>query len=76
MVDCYSHRARRKKINDNSPNELADPNNLIRFLLDIGDRTKSMILATATITNPTSQDYHRDNLLLVYRSDLFPVILQ
>ena len=43
-----AHRARRKKINDNSPNEPADPNNLMKFLLEISDRTKSMILATAT----------------------------
>jgi superfamily II DNA or RNA helicase len=43
-----AHRARRKKINDNSPNEPADPNNLMSFLLEISDRTKSMILATAT----------------------------
>jgi hypothetical protein len=43
-----AHRARRKKINDNSLNEPADPNNLMRFLLEISDRTKSMILATAT----------------------------
>jgi ERCC4-related helicase len=43
-----AHRARRKKINDNSPNEPPDPNNLMRFLWNISDRTKSMILATAT----------------------------
>lgn len=43
-----AHRARRKKINDNSPNEPPDPNNLMRFLWEISDRTKSMILATAT----------------------------
>lgn len=43
-----AHRARRKKINDNSPNEAADPNNLMRFLFEISDRTKSLILATAT----------------------------
>lgn len=43
-----AHRARRKKINDNSPNEPADPNNLMQFLFEISDRTKSMILATAT----------------------------
>ena len=43
-----AHRARRKKINDNSPNEPPDPNNLMRFLHEISDRAKSMILATAT----------------------------
>jgi superfamily II DNA or RNA helicase len=43
-----AHRARRKKIHDNSPSEPANPNNLMRFLLEISDRTKSMILATAT----------------------------
>ncbi len=43
-----AHRARRKKINDNSPNEPVDPNKLMSFLLAIGGQTKSMILATAT----------------------------
>ena len=43
-----AHRARRKKINNNSPNEPATPNNLMSFLSEISARTKSMILATAT----------------------------
>jgi superfamily II DNA or RNA helicase len=43
-----AHRSRRNKINDNSPNEPAVPNKLMSFLIAISDRTKSMILATAT----------------------------
>jgi superfamily II DNA or RNA helicase len=43
-----AHRSRRKKINENSPNEPAVPNKLMSFLIAISDRTKSMILATAT----------------------------
>jgi PLD-like domain/SNF2-related domain len=43
-----AHRSRRNKINDNSPNEPAVPNKLMSFLMAISDRTKSMILATAT----------------------------
>jgi len=43
-----AHRARRRKISDNSPNEPLEPNNLMQFLLAISDRTKSMMLATAT----------------------------
>jgi superfamily II DNA or RNA helicase len=43
-----SHRARRRKI---SPDELtakAEVNNLLSFIYAIGDRTRSMLLATAT----------------------------
>lgn len=43
-----AHRSRRRKINDNSLTEKADPNNLMAFLLKIGEKTKSMLLATAT----------------------------
>ena len=43
-----AHRARRRKISDQSVFERADPNNLMRFLWEMGPRTKSMLLATAT----------------------------
>jgi superfamily II DNA or RNA helicase len=43
-----AHRARRKKINDQSLYEPPDPNNLMRFLREISPRTKSLLLATAT----------------------------
>ncbi|MBT6340362.1 MAG: DEAD/DEAH box helicase family protein [Desulfobacula sp.] len=43
-----AHRARRKKINDQSMYEKADPNNLMRFMKEMSPRTKSMLLATAT----------------------------
>ncbi|MFH2039532.1 MAG: phospholipase D-like domain-containing anti-phage protein, partial [Chloroflexota bacterium] len=48
IVIDEAHRARRKKINDQSVYEKADPNNLMRFLWEISPRTKSMLLATAT----------------------------
>lgn len=48
IVVDEAHRARRKKINDQSMFEKADPNNLMRFLWEIGPKTKSMLLATAT----------------------------
>jgi len=43
-----AHRARRRKVNDEAMFKKADPNNLMRFLLEISSRTKSMLLATAT----------------------------
>jgi len=43
-----AHRARRRKINDQSIFEKADPNNLMRFLWEMSPKTKSMLLATAT----------------------------
>ena len=43
-----AHRARRKKINDQSMYEKADPNNLMQFMKEMSPRTKSMLLATAT----------------------------
>ncbi len=48
-----SHRARRRKVPkvDAGPEEVdekADPNNLMAFLRQIGPKTKSMLLATAT----------------------------
>ena len=48
IVVDEAHRARRKKINDQSMFETADPNNLMRFLWEIGPKTKSLLLATAT----------------------------
>jgi superfamily II DNA or RNA helicase len=43
-----AHRSRRRKVNDKSVEEKAEPNNLMAFLLKIGMKTKSMLLATAT----------------------------
>ena len=43
-----AHRSRRKKIGENCLEERADPNNLMRFLQTISQKTKSMLLATAT----------------------------
>ncbi|MDN5276740.1 MAG: hypothetical protein PWR01_705 [Clostridiales bacterium] len=43
-----AHRARRRNLGPGKENEKADPNNLMRFLMEISKRTKSMLLATAT----------------------------
>ena len=43
-----AHRSRRRKVNDKSVEEKAEPNNLMAFLLQIGMKTKSLLLATAT----------------------------
>ena len=48
-----AHRARRRKVpkvdaNADEINERADPNKLMAFLREIGPKTKSMLLATAT----------------------------
>ena len=48
-----AHRARRRKVpkvdaNADEINEKADPNKLMAFLREIGPKTKSMLLATAT----------------------------
>jgi len=43
-----AHRIRRRSLGPGSEGEIADANNLMRFLLDISLRTKSMLLATAT----------------------------
>lgn len=48
-----AHRARRRKVpkvdaNADEVNERADPNKLMAFLREIGPKTKSMLLATAT----------------------------
>ena len=43
-----AHRARRKNLGPGKEDEKPDPNNLMKFLLEISKRTKSMLLATAT----------------------------
>ena len=43
-----AHRSRRRKVTDKALEEKAEPNNLMAFLLKIGMKTKSMLLATAT----------------------------
>lgn len=42
------HRARRKNLGEGKEQEKAQPNNLLEFLLEISNKTKSMLLATAT----------------------------
>ncbi len=42
------HRARRKNYSPNKEVQKPEPNNLMRFLLQISKKTKSMLLATAT----------------------------
>lgn len=42
------HRARRRNLGAKRFNEKPDPNHLLSFLQDLGGRTKSMLLATAT----------------------------
>ncbi len=43
-----AHRARRRNLGSEKENEKPNPNNLMKFLLEISKRTKSMLLATAT----------------------------
>lgn len=43
-----AHKARRNNRTPFKPTEAPDPNNLMQFLLDVSDKTKSMLLATAT----------------------------
>lgn len=43
-----AHRARRKKFGPAAENQKADPNNLMAFLHEVAQQTKSMLLATAT----------------------------
>ncbi|MDK2821468.1 MAG: hypothetical protein PWP31_1433 [Clostridia bacterium] len=43
-----AHRARRKNLGPDKEDEKPVPNNLMKFLLEISRRTKSMLLATAT----------------------------
>ncbi|MBI4028159.1 MAG: DEAD/DEAH box helicase family protein [Verrucomicrobia bacterium] len=43
-----SHRARRRNLQPGCEREAPEPNNLMRFLLEIAPRTRSLLLATAT----------------------------
>jgi superfamily II DNA or RNA helicase len=43
-----AHRARRKNLAPGKENKKPNPNNLMKFLLEISKRTKSMLFATAT----------------------------
>jgi len=43
-----AHRSRRRNLKEGAENERAEPNNLMRFLLNLSKSTKSMLLATAT----------------------------
>jgi hypothetical protein len=43
-----AHRARRSNLGPAHREEKAEPNNLLRFLMDIAPRTRSLLLATAT----------------------------
>lgn len=43
-----AHRARRKNLGPNKAGETPDPNNLLAFLDAIAERTRSLLLATAT----------------------------
>ncbi|WP_422448090.1 phospholipase D-like domain-containing anti-phage protein [Thermoanaerobacterium sp. DL9XJH110] len=43
-----AHRARRRNLGPGKEEEKPNPNNLLKFLLEISKRTKSMLLATAT----------------------------
>jgi len=47
LVD-EAHRARRRNIGASHRREVAEPNNLLRFLQAVAPRTRSMLLATAT----------------------------
>jgi hypothetical protein len=50
--DCVildeAHHARRRNLGDGRDGENPDPNNLLRFMYDISQRTQSLLLATAT----------------------------
>ena len=43
-----AHRARRKNLGEGRDAEEPDPNNLLRFMVELADRTRSLLLATAT----------------------------
>lgn len=43
-----AHKARRKKLTPGEETKKAEPNNLMKFLMEISPKTKSMLLATAT----------------------------
>ena len=50
--DCVildeAHRARRRNLGENRDAEHPDPNNLLSFMYEIAERTRSLLLATAT----------------------------
>ena len=50
--DCVildeAHRARRKNLGEGRDGERADPNNLLRFMCKIAERSRSLLLATGT----------------------------
>jgi superfamily II DNA or RNA helicase len=50
--DCVildeAHHARRRNLGENRDAETPDPNNLLRFMYKIAERTRSLLLATAT----------------------------
>jgi superfamily II DNA or RNA helicase len=50
--DCVildeAHRARRRNLGENRDHENANPNNLLAFMYRIAERTRSLLLATAT----------------------------
>jgi superfamily II DNA or RNA helicase len=52
QYDCVildeAHHARRRNLGDNSDGEAPVPNNLLRFMYELAERTRSLLLATAT----------------------------
>lgn len=50
--DCVildeAHRARRRNLGENRDHEAPDPNNLLRYMYRLAERTDSLLLATAT----------------------------
>lgn len=48
VVVDEAHNARRQNLGDGKDGERPDPNNLLEFLYEMSQRTKSMLLATAT----------------------------
>ncbi len=52
QYDCVildeAHRARRRNLGENRTGESPDPNNLLDFMYRIAERTRSLLLATAT----------------------------
>lgn len=52
QYDCVildeAHHARRRNLGENRDHETPEPNNLLRFMYDIAEKTRSLLLATAT----------------------------
>ncbi|NLX98387.1 MAG: DEAD/DEAH box helicase family protein, partial [Rhodopirellula sp.] len=50
--DCVildeAHRARRRNLGENRDGEAAQPNNLLKFMYGVAEKTRSLLLATAT----------------------------